>query len=155
MPRHVDCSPLIMPCYTIRKEDFGWGSGGPVDATRLVGRCMCARKDSQIVEREQLGNTTEDDEYRNGEIHHATKITHTHTLALHTRQQCPPELQWRLPELLPSSGAAPVCASCSCSCSCCHSQDIGKIHGGGITGEMWEPHFDDVLRGDAGEAGCG
>ena len=48
---------------------------------------------SQVVEWEQLRDTAEDYEYRNGEIHHAT----TNTLAVIFSPQ------WHSPKLMPSS----------------------------------------------------
>ena len=78
----------------------------------------------QVVEREQLRNTAEDNKYRNGEIHHATM----NELALHVAPQ------WHLQE--PLSGFDKLR----------NSQDVGEVHGG-LAGEMWEPQFADFCAG--------
>jgi hypothetical protein len=31
-----------------------------------------------------------------------------------------------------------------------HSQDVGEVHGG-LTVEVWEPHFGDFAMGDVGD----
>lgn len=45
-------------------------------------------------------------------------------------------------------GAAQFCTVvCSSPKLQVYSQNVGKVHGGGFAGEMWEPHFDEIWAG--------
>jgi hypothetical protein len=89
-------SPIEIGPKTVSDPSFFHNFATEIRARRMgrdVRRSAMRQAHSQIVEREELRDTAEDHEYRNGEIHHAT----VNTLASSFHPQC------HLVELLPSS----------------------------------------------------